>query len=448
MNSKKYLLVTFFAAASLLAFPQEATDGLRSFSVEEAVRFAVEHNLNAENARLDVESADKRVWEAAAAGLPQMNASFNYNNNLALATTLIPDFFNDPSQKIEVQFGTKHYATAGVQANQLIFSGQYIIGLQTAKLYKQFMKTNRELSEQEVKAAVIQGYHLVLLSESTLDALRGNLQHIKTTWQETVEMYKAGFVDEIEAEQLEVTVSDLENAVLSMERQLVASKNLLKYQMGLGLDQEIELTDKLSDLVAELDFQAVLANRLDLESNINYQLLEDQERLARMDMKMKQTEYMPNLSAFFNLDFTAQRQEFNLFDTNEDWYKASAIGISLNVPLFSSGMRMAGVAQKRIAYEKAMNNREFAEEGLRVDFMQAKYDFANALEKYRREKKSLELSRKVAEKTRTKYDEGVSSSLELTQVNDQYLQTLSSYTSAMVELLNAKVKLDKMLNTI
>lgn len=427
---------------------QDSGSGVRGFTLDEAVSFALEHNLNAANARLDVAAADKRVWEATASGLPQLDASFSYNNNLALATTLIPDFFNDPSEKIEVQFGTKHYATAGIRANQLIFSGQFIIGLQTAKLYKEFMKKNQDLSEQQVKEAVIQGYYLVLLSESTLEALRGNLQNIKTSYEETLELYKEGFVEETEAEQLEVTVADLENSVLSMERQAVASRNLLKYQMGLNLDNEIKLTDDLDQMVGEIDLQLLLALDMQVEENIDYQLLKDQEKLAEMDLKMKQTEYMPNLSAFFSMDFTAQRQEFNLFDTEEDWYKASAIGLSLNVPVFSSGLRMAGVAQKRIAYEQAVNNREFAAQGLRVDFMQAQYDFANALEQYKREKKSLELTKKVAERTRVKYEEGMASSLELTQLNDQYLRTLTNYTSAMVDVLNAKVSLDRLLNKL
>ncbi len=448
MKKLKITGIILLAATMGVLRGQEPDTGVRSLSLDEAVSFALEHNLNVANARLDVTAADKRVWEATASGLPQMDASFNYNNNLALATTLIPDFFNDPSEKIEVQFGTKHYATAGLRANQIIFSGQYIIGLQTAKLYKEFMKKNRDLSEQQVKEAVIQGYYLVLLSESTLEALRGNLQNIKTSYQETLELYNAGFVEETDAEQLEVTLADLENSVLSMERQVVASRNLLKYQMGMILEDEIELTDDLDQMVGDLELQVLLDLQMEVEENIEYQLLKDQERLAEMDLKLKKTDYMPNLSAFFSLDFTAQRQEFNLFDSEEDWYKASAVGLSLNVPVFSSGLRMAAVAQKKIAYEQAVNNREFASRGMKVDFMQAQYDFANALEKYKREEKSLELTKKVAERTRAKYEEGMASSLDLTQLNDQYLRTLTNYTSAMVDLLNAKLSLDRLLNKL
>ena len=437
---------SFFAGNFLGA--QENVSQPVPYSLQEAMNYAVANNTNAKNARLDVLSADKRVWEATATGLPQVSAAVNYNNNLSLATTLIPDFLGDPSEKIEVQFGTKHFATAGLVANQMIFSGSFIVGLQTAKIYKEFTKNSRELTEQQVREAVAQGYYIVLLSENTLEILRGNLDNMLTTLEETRALYKAGFVEEIEVDQLEVTMTDLENAVLSMERQLVASRSLLKYQMGLDLQQEIELTDQLEDFVEQMDYQALMGYEMDVESNLDYQILQDQEKLAFMDMKLKQTEYMPNLSAFFNLDFTAQRDEFNLFDTNEEWYNASAVGLSLNIPVFSSGLRMAGVAQKRISYEQAKNTREFTARGLRVEFMQAQYDLSNAYEQFNREKKNLKLSQKVINTTEAKYNEGLASSLELTQVNDQFLQTLSNYTSAMVDLLNAKMTLDKLMNNI
>lgn len=445
---RNFIVILFLVSTLTSLMAQENPEEALPFSLQEAVDYAISNNLNALNAQLDVESADMRIWETAASGLPQVSAAASYNNNLSLATTLIPDFLGDPTQKIEVQFGTKHFATAGISASQLIFSGQYIVGLQTARLFREFSEKNRELTEQQVAESVIQGYHLVLLAENTLSALRGNLENMQNTYEETKAMFEAGFTGETDVDQLEITMTDLENAVLSMERQLTAATNLLKYQMGLELNQAIELTDDLDKLVNDVDFRLLMGYEMDLASNLDYQVLRDQEKLAEMDLKMKKTEFMPNLSAFFSLDYTAQRDDFNFLDSEENWYQASAVGLSLNVPLFSSGMRMAGTAQKRIAYEQAQNTREFAAEGLRVEFMQAQYDVANAYEKFQREKKNLELARKVIRNTGVKYQEGVASSLELTQVNDQYLQTLSSYTSAMVELLNAKVSLEILLNNI
>ncbi len=427
---------------------QETGNDTLYFSLLTSLDFAMENNLNAENSRLEVDIADQLVWETAARGLPQLDASVNYNYNINLPTTLIPDFLGNPDDKIEVQFGTKHYATAGLVGNQLIFSGQYIVGLQTAKIFKSFADSNRKRTEQQVRQTVMENYYLVLLGESTLEALIGNLNNVKLTYEETFQLYQSGFLEEIDADQLEVTMTDLKNNVLSMERQVVASRNLLKYQMGLNRTKTIILTDSLANLVTRIDYEAALQADLILEENLDYKILTEQEQLAYMDMKLKRAEYFPSLSAFYSLDFSAQRDEFSFFDSDQDWYKASLVGLSFNVPIFSSGFRKAGVSQKRIAYEQAQNSKDFAEEGIQVEFIQAKYDFANALEKYRSTQKNLELARKITRVTKKKYDEGLVSSLELTQVNDQFLSILSSYTSTMVEVLNAKIRIDVLMNKI
>jgi len=444
---KQIVSLLFMAQTAFLVAQQDSADTL-FFSLEEAVFFAVENNLNAQNARLDVDAADQRVWETAATGLPQISASATYNYNINLPTTLIPDFANDPTQKIPIQFGTKHNASAGVLGNQLLFSGEYIIGLQTARIFKEFTQRTKERTEQEVRQAVIENYYLVLLGEATLGLLEDNRDNVRQTYDETVKLYETGFVEEIEADQLEVVLMDLQNSVLSMQRQIMATRNLLKYQMGVERERNIVLNDSLASLVAAIDYPSILGLEFSIEENIDYQILSDQERLAFMDLKLQRTAYMPTLSAFYSMDFAAQRDEFNFLDADQDWYRASMFGLSFNVPIFSSGFRRAGVAQKRIAYEQARNSKEFAAEGLQVEFEQYKYDFANAVEKYRSDKKNLDLSEKVVRVTNAKYVEGLATSLELTQVNNQYLTALTNYTSSMVEVLNAKIRIDQLMNKL
>jgi outer membrane protein TolC len=203
MKRKNTLLIICLTPA--LLWGQEAEQDTLYFSLARSLEFAMEHNLNAENSRLEVDIADQRVWETAAQGLPQVDANVNYNYNINLPTTLIPDFLGNPEDKIEVQFGTRHYATAGLVGNQLIFSGQYIVGLQAARIFKNFSDRNRQRTEQQVRQTVMQNYYLVLLGESTLEALLGNLENVAQTHEETRQLYEAGFLEEIDADQLEVT---------------------------------------------------------------------------------------------------------------------------------------------------------------------------------------------------------------------------------------------------
>lgn len=441
------ILLVFYAFGNM-GFASDS--GALSFTLKQAQKYAIENNLNVRNAALDVDIAKKVVWENTAMGLPQVSGTIGYTNNLSLATTLIPaEFFGgEPGSFQEVQFGTQHNSTASITANQLLFNGPYIVALQAAKIYKRISEHTLEKTENDVKEIVAQNYYLVLLSIETIQALKANQQNLEKMLSESRMLFETGFVEETDVDQLTVNLNNVENGVRSMERQLEISKNLLKYQMGIDLDQEIVLTENLDEIVKEMDLQSVLGNEFALNQHVDFRLLSTQEQLAFLDFKRTRAESWPSLSAYYTNQRTALRNEFNFFDFDEKWFPSSMVGITLNVPIFSSGMRHAQVSQRRLEWEKSKNRKTDVARGLLLEHQQASYDFKNALEKYYSENENMKIARKVLDRTAIKYREGVSSSLDLTQVNNQYLQTQTDYISALVELLNAKIRLDKSLDQL
>ena len=320
--------------------------------------------------------------------------------------------------------------------------------MQAAKTYKKVSEQTLERTENEVKEAVAQNYYLVLLSIETIKVLKENEQNLNQILTESRELYKTGFVEETDVDQFQVNLANVENAVRSMERQLEVSKNLLKYQMGIEMELEIVLLENLEDIIGVMDLGTALGNEFNVTKHIDYRLLNTQEQLAHLDLKRTKAETWPSLTAFYTNQRTALRNEFNFFNFEEKWFPSSMLGITLNIPIFASGMRYSQITQRKLTWEKTKNTKEFAAKGLMLEHQQAKYDFNNALERYYSEKESLEIAKRVFDKTAIKYKEGVSSSLDLTQINNQYLQTQTNYISALVELLNAKIRLDKSLNQL
>jgi len=449
--SQKFLYVLFLILGttySKVAFSQDA--GPLSFTLQQAQEYAIKNNLNVRNATIDVDIAQKVIWENTAMGLPQLDGTVGYTNNLSLATTLIPaEFFGgDPGTFQEVKFGTQHNSTASITANQLIFNGPYIVALQAAKIYKKVSEQTLERTENDVREMVAQNYYLALLAGETIEVLKENQQNLEKILLESKELYKIGFVEEIDVDQLQVNLTMVKNGVRSMERQLEISLNLLKYQMGVNLEAEIILSENLGDIMESINPELVLMEDFKVNNHIDFRLLNTQEQLAFLDLKRTKAESWPTLTAFYTNKRTALRNEFNFFDFEEKWFPSSMVGVSLNIPIFASGMRYSQISQRKLTWEKTKNTKKNTVRGLALENQQAKYDFANALEKYHSERKNLEIARKVFDKTAIKYKEGVSSSLDLTQVNNQYLQTQTNYVTALVELLNAKIRLDKSLNQL
>ncbi len=445
----KYIITGMLMFGNTAFISAQLQEPKTEFTLAEAQEYALINNTAIKNAKLDIETARKVIWENTAMGLPQVEAGAGYTDNLKLMTTLIPaEFFGGPPGTFSaVQFGTQHNTNASLTASQLIFNGPYIVGLQAATTYKELSEKSLIKSESDVLEAVAKSYYSIILSEASRDAIAQNLENMKECLAETEAMYKEGFVDETDIDQLKITVSSLENEVNSSEQMVELSYKFLLYQMGYDLNQEISITDDL-DLIMEDLTRDLLLQEFSPEEHIDFKLMTTQERLAYLQLKRTRFEYFPTISAYLTHQQMAMRSEFNFYDTDLEWYPATMLGVNISVPIFSSGMRKARVGQNKIELEKTINIKNEASKGLELAVQQTRIEFSSAYEKYLNQQKSIELAQKVFDNTSIKYTNGLSGSFELTQASDQLVGVQTAYISAMVELLNAKLSLEKALGNI
>ncbi len=419
------------------------------FTLAEAQEYALENNMNVMNSRLDVESARQRVIENAAMGLPQVNAGLQYTNNLQLMTQLIPgEFFGgEPGTYIPVKFGTQHNATANVIATQLLFSGPYIVGLQAASTYKDLTQKNLRKTEADIKEAVAQSYYSILLAEAGRDAFEKNLETMRTRLEETKALYDSGFLEETDVDQIQIAVSTLENEYIAAKQLVEVSYRFLVYRMGYGLDSSIVVQDSLKGIIAGLTNE-LLYQEFNVNNHYDYKLVDTQEKLAYLQVKMNKFEYMPTLSAYFNHQQMAMRNSFNFTNSNEEWFPATMLGLNLDIPIFASGMKKAKTSQSKIALEKTSNMKEDLSVALELQVSQSRINFRTSYQKYLNERSNIELSQKIFDRTTIKYQNGLVSSLEMTIATEQLTGSQTGFISAMVDLLTAKLALDKSLGNL
>ncbi len=415
-----------------------------SFSLKEARDYALEYNYDAQKSELDVLAARKKIRETIGLGLPQVGTTLGYTNNVELPTLLIPDFFGDPTEFIEIQFGTQHNANVGLQVQQLVFNGSYLVGLQTSRIFEKLATVGLERTRLDVVETVTQTYYLILVSRESQAIILGNIENLEKTLYEIREFYKEGFVEETDADVIQISVTALKNSLQNLEKQTETAFQLLKFQMGIDLGQEIRLTDGLEDIITAQDIEESLAKGFYIENNVDYRLIQTQEQLAEMNLKNERAQYWPSIGAFYSLGWQAQRNRFNFFNFDHRWYRSQAIGLSLNIPLWKSGSQKARVQQASIALAQARKTVHQVSQGLLLEEAQAKNDLSSAFENYTNLRDNMELAQKVYNKTLIKYQEGLATSTDLTQANDRFLGTQSSYIQAMAALLNAKNKLDRL----
>ena len=417
------------------------------FTLKSAVKYAIENNYDALNSRLGIDAAHKQLNEIIASGFPQISGSVEYNNFFEIPTQLIPgDFFDRPGEFIPVQFGVRHNATLGITVTQLIFSGNYLVGLQASTVYLDLQKQNNKRSEMDVAQSVTQSYYLVLLVEENKNILQQSLENLKKVHYEVSESFKEGFVEETEVKQLKISVTQLENSLNTLSQQIDVSYKLLKLQMGIDLNKNITLTDKLENILQTVDVTSLIESEFDLNKNIEFQLLSSQERLSELSLKNEWSKFLPTIAAFGTYQYNAQRNQFNFFDKNENWFNTGIIGLRMEIPIFNSGVKLFKLQQSRIELKQAQNIKRKAEQGLLLQFSQAKSELKSTYANYLNNKNNMRLSKEIFDITLEKYKEGISSNLDLIQIHNQYLLSQSEYFRITSDLLNAKNKLDRLLN--
>ena len=445
----RFFILVFCVLMSSAGFSQEK-DSIYTLSLEQAQQLALQRNKNVLNAELDVLKAKKKIWETTAIGLPQVSGSISHNYNIDLPVTLLPArIFNPqapPGTYMEMRFGTEHNTKAGLTVSQLIFSGQYLVGLQTTKVFKQLAETKSKQTQRDIKYSVAQTYYLVLITAENKKIIDSNYVFVKKLYEDTKKMYEAGFTDEATLKQMELNKTNMENALNTVERQYKVAKNLLKFQIGIDLNSKIELTGSLSDMDKEPEQANSLINsNVDAEQTLDYQLVETQEKLQQLALKNEKATLLPTISAFYNHQESMMGDEIKWFDDDGKWYKANIVGFNINIPIFGSGQKLAKISQAKIELEKTQNQKWMMKQNLTLQILQAKVKLQNALEKYSSQKQNKELAEFIYNNTKQKYLKGMASSMELTQAQMQYFTTLQQYYQAILEYWNAKSELEKLI---
>lgn len=453
-NKRTLFFFTILFVYSFSIFSDtEIQTNKHKFSLKEVKEFAVKNSVTVINSGLDLSIAKKKVWETTATGLPQISSDISYRDQLKIPTTLIPAKFIDPSAPdgtfFEMKFGTQHNASIDLTVNQLIFNGTYIVGLQSAKIYKRISEESLIKSKIEVKSLVTQTFDLIVISESLLKILKLNYENLKNLYRETREMNLSGFVEDTDVDQIELSLVELKNRISNMDRQIEIGYRLLKFQMGMPLSEYIAIEDNFSLIIKRLHEKNFISDSFSPEMNIDFKIADTAVKSSVMLLKKEKSMFLPSLSAFFTYSKNAMRSSFNFLKKNDEkWFPSTTAGLNLNIPIFSSGLRSARVQQSKLELKKSINTRNEVKRGLKLNYLKSLSNYKNAENNSKTLENSVKLAKRIYKKFLTKYKEGVSSSMDLIQAYNQYLSSELNYRNSLLQLSVAKIEMEKILNKI
>ena len=458
-----YLLLIGWVFNMPVVEAQDVTDTIR-FTLNEAKAYALTNNKTIIASQMDVEIAKRKVRETVTIGLPQLNLDGSYQHIFDVPSFGIPvsgltteDFgfdgvnynilreASDPGGYLatytldgpSLPIMEQDNATFDFKVSQLIFSGEYIVGLQASKVYKTISEQNLTKNKLDVMQQVEGTYYMLLVFKENLSIVKKNKELTSQTLAEMKAMFEQGFIEDTELDQLQLNLTRLTNLEISLNGQIKNTLNLLKYQLGMDYAQPLDVVDSISDFIRNLP--PVYNDQFDINQNIEYQMVTNQVEVSKLNLRREKSTFLPVIAGFYNHQ---ERWKSPAFDLQPK----DIAGISLTLPLFTSGQRLFKVKQASIDLDKSEVQKTQLNEGLQLKYQNKLLDYETAYNSYLNEKDNSEISEKIFNKTNVKYKEGMVSSLDLTQVQIQYLTAVNEYYTSVLKLLNTKSEIDRLLS--
>lgn len=417
-------------AASSAAFGQQA------LSIDEAWNYALQHNVNVQKAKIDETIAAQKVKETVGIGLPQVSAQAKYQDYLKVPVTYI-DFSNTGNLQ-EFKMAQKHNINTGVTVSQLLFNGSYIVGLQSAKVYRETASLISEKTQISVKEGILMTYAGVLATDENIKTLEENKRILDKNLSDTRTTYKVGLIELQNVEQLEYSQKSMTTALENLKRTRIRLANALKYLIGFPIDEPLNLTSSFDEVVVKNN---VLYNEdaVNFDNHIDVRLQQNMVKTNELLLKLEKSKALPTLAAFYSANWNAVGNSGNSIK----WTDPMLWGLQLDVPIFSGLQRQWRTEQAKLNVEKARLDLDDTKKSLRNTASAAAIDFENAVASFSNAKDLIALSTSIYNKQQFKFKEGLGTSFELSQAESQLFDAQRQYYEAALNLVQTRTRLDQ-----
>ncbi|WP_432710593.1 TolC family protein [Pedobacter sp.] len=407
----------------------------QELTLKEALQFAVENSENVRRSRLDIDGGKYRTQEIRAQALPQISANSGLTYNPIIGQLVVGDQ--------SFQLGRTWNANAGVQLNQELFNQQVFTGLQAAKKSESYYNLSADLTEEQVIEQVANTYYQVLVNRQRLNVIDTNIKNVRVVEKIIGNQYDNGLARKIDVDRIKVNLTNLQTQREQTINAVGQLENQLKFYMGMPVNTEINLP--MTELSAVTTLPN-LADSINTSERTEMKLMDVQRDLLVLQRKAYVSEYYPSLALTGNLSYTGQSDKFDLFKSNNStafWYDASAIGLSLRIPIFNGFATRSRIRQADVDIKKSDEDRRQTSNSLNLAYENAKVQLRNSIVTINAQRENVGLAQSIYLSTQNNYNNGLAALTDLLDTENALTEAQNSYTQALLNYKIAEIQLIK-----
>ena len=439
------ILFTSLLLISFLSFSQK-----KNLTLEECISLALENNENLKNSYLEEKISTALSKEYLSVGLPQISfdGGVKYNHEVQKSIIDISRFMPGVPEgtEQEVQFGQTYDGRMDLYVNQMIFNGSYFVGVSASRELIRLSEKMTKRNIIDIYESVQKAYFTVLNTKSRIDLVNENLDRLSSLLDQTNKLYENGFVEKLDIDRITVSYNNLKSEKIKADRLYDLSISVLKFQIGLPIEIEIELIGELSeDLINNFSYEL---KDFDYSKRIEYSILQTDKNLKSYDLKNNRSQYLPQIYANYNYVYNSSASQSNLFFNSDRWKKFGTLGFLVVIPIFDGFLKRSKINQSKYKIEQIENQMMFLERSINLQINQSLANFENSKESLEITRKNLNLARDVYYASEKKYSEGVGSNLELIDSNNSLKTAQNQYYNALYESVIASIDIKKTLGVL
>lgn len=441
-NKAAWILALLFFPAALMA--QQVTDTASAsryheFSIRQAVDYASKNNVQVKNALIDVQVQLQTNREVTGSAYPQINGSGSIVYNAKLPISLVPaEFFGGaPGTFQALAFGVKWGATYGASFSQILFDGQVFTGLRARGTLIDFQNKAVEVTDEMVRTNIYKIYYQLVVGRTQVELLDSNISRIADLRRDTRIMYDNGFAEKLDVDKAEVQLANLQTERINAVNQINNGFLGLKVLMGMPLQDSLVLTDTLND--ADVTGGILEASQFDYNQRRDFQYSELGVKLREYDVQRYRLSKIPTLSVSGYYNRNAQRNRFDFFKGNRQWFDISAFTLDLRIPIFSGFAANARIARARLEQQRAVNLREALKLDIDNDIISARNNFNAGIANLEYQRRNMTVAESVYNQTKKKYEVGTGSQTEINLAQTELRTAQSNYINSLYNAIIARV---------
>ncbi len=429
------------ASASLGAAQQR---GPLPLTMKRAVDIAIspEGNTNIQLSGEGLKQAQARSHQARAALLPDFEGAFS-DQNLTRNLNAFGIRLSLPVQIPGFQFPTfvGPFTTidARVTGSQSVFDFSSIRRYQASRLGVSAAKSDVDTAAEQVAARVARAYLAAVRADADVEAAEANVALSEAVQKQAENQKQAGTGTGIEITRARVQLSNNRQQLLVARNQQHRAQLELLRAMGMRLDTEVALSDKLSYIPVDAVTMEQAKARA-LGERPDYKAQAEREANARLSASATRMERLPSVAAFG--DYGANGTGFS------NSVPTRTIGVSLRVPIFDGGRRDARRAESESQYRAEKVRSNDLKEQIELDVRLALDSLSSAEEQVKVAREGLELAENELTQARRRYEAGVAISLEVTDAQTRLERARENQIAALYNHNLARIDLAQSMGTV